>query len=189
MGFNQHQYGNIHACWIEDGFICQETSCTHVVYKYPTNLAVNLPKQVNLFFSFTVAFLLYDAERMYVGRNDGIISIYRRSDNLLVGMNSWEAPGFPPLCTIGFFNTPNGLREVYLDTRDRRSLYMKWRRIEASLERPFTADYTDIFDPEAMAPAPTFDKWCLYTKGGDRIGIDVWFVQDDVGKQNCAVFL
>ena len=189
MGFNQYQQGNIHACWIEDGFVCQETACTHEVYKYPTRLEVNIPKQINLFVSFTVAFLLYDSEKMYVGRNDGVISIYRRSDNMLVGLNNWDAPTFPPLLLVGFFNSPGGLKEVYLDTRDRRTVYMKWRRMEACLERKFEHDYTDIFDVEAMAPAPTFDSWCLYTRGGERIGINVWFVQDEVWRQDCTIFL
>ncbi|MCM1218887.1 MAG: hypothetical protein NC548_30765 [Lachnospiraceae bacterium] len=50
-------------------------------------------------------------------------------------------------------------------------------------------DYTDIFDIEAMAPAPTFDSWCLYDKKGTQYGINVWFVQDDVWKYDCPVFL
>lgn len=189
MGFSQKQYGNIQYCWIENGYVCHETACTKRVYKYPTNFEGTVSRQVNLFFSFTVAFLLYDDENMYIGRYDGIMSIYRKSDNMLVGMKSWEPPMGPPLNLVGFFSSPNGTREVYLDTRDNQTLYSKWRRLEAKLERPFTLDYTDIFDPESLAPAESFDKWCLYTKGGERIGIDVWFVQDEVGRHDCPVFL
>lgn len=189
MGFSQYQYGNIHDCWIENGYVCHETACSHSVYKYPTPLEVNIPRQKNIFMSFTVAFLLYHEDKMYVGRYDGWISIYRMSDNMLVGLNSWRAPSPPLTILIGLFSSHYGIKEVYLDTRDRVTVYTKWHRAEAKLTRPYAGDYTDIFDIEALAPAKSLGDWVFYTERGEQIGVDVWSIQDALWKYDCRVFL
>lgn len=189
MGFSQYRFGNIHECWIEDGLVCQEMPCTKQVYKYPTRLTDNIPRQLNIFSSFNVAFLLYHEDKMYIGRNDGWISIYRADDGLLVGLNNWDAPNAPITSLIGFFNSTDGIRDVYLDMRDKQTIYSTWRRAEARLTLPFDGSYTDIIDIESYAPAPTLADWYLYSKGGERIGVDVWSVQEALWREDCKVFL
>lgn len=186
MGFSYHGYGNIHYCWIQDGIIYEESNVTGVVRQYKTRLTVNIPRQLNLFVSHTVAFLLYHEDKMYIGRYDGFISIYRRADNLLVGLNNWDIPAKPYLTRIGFLNTPVGHKEILLEVNDRRTVYMKWKGAEGMLDRPFPLDAYDLSD-NVIA-----DKWedvKFITEGGDMYGIIVWNIQEDVWRHNCKVFL
>lgn len=186
MGFSYHGYGNVHYCWIQDGLIYEESGVTGVIRTYPTRLAVNIPRQLNLFASRTVAFLLYHEEKMYVGRFDGIISVYRESDNMLVGLNNWDVPSKPPVRQIGFMKDPSGLKEVLLDLNDNRTLYMLWKGAEGCLDKPFPPGSYTLADTEVS------EKWRdvrFVAERGDMYAIDVWNIQTDVWRQNCKVFL
>lgn len=189
MGFCQRQYGNVHACWIEDGYVCQEMACTHVVHRYPTQLDVNIPKQTNIFFSFTVAFLLYHEDRMYVGRYDGWISIYRVSDNMLVGINRWTPDSNAICMQVGFFCDNLIVYEVYLDVRDRQTIYSRWHRVEAKLKKQIPAEVPALFDAKSFTPGTPIEDWYLLVGGGEVVGVDVWSVQDSLWRQDCRVFL
>lgn len=189
MGFNFHGYGNIHSCWISGGYVYEETICTKRVYSYATRLNVEIPKQLNLFVSNTVAFLLYHEDKMYIGRYDGVISIYRRRDNLLVGLNNWDAPKVPYLYTAGFLDTAAGARSVKLDKRDNLTLYTRFNRIEAKLEKPFEYDYSSMVNVHEKSMDGDMSKFKVYTEEGEVIGTDVWFVQDDLRRQNCPIFV
>lgn len=186
MGFSYHGFGNIHYCWIQDGVIYEESSVTGVIRKHLTRLPVNIPKQLNLFASKTVAFLLYHEDKMYIGRYDGIISIYRKSDNLLVGLNNWDVPNKPYTTRLGFIKTSTGLKEILLDVSDYKTLYMKWKGAEGLLNKPFPKGSYVIGD------CPVSDSWkdtVFITEGGEVYVIDVWNIQEDVWRHNCQVFL
>ena len=186
MGFNNHGLGNIHECKIQDGFVYDIMPLSGSQYRYPTRLPVNIPAQTNLFVSDTVAFLLYHEDKVYIGRFDSVISIYRKSDMLLVGLNNWDAPEKPYVRQIGLLNCPIGCVPLQLDMRDKITIYNSFKRAEGKLTKPFDAeDYT-------LGINKVVRKWDdvqLVAEGGDLYAIDCWNIQDSLWRRDCPVFL
>lgn len=189
MGFNNNNKGSIHLCWMENGVLYEEAACSKQVRSYPTKLDISLPKQKNLFVSNTVAFLLYDEDKMYIGRFDGVISIYDKNSRLLLGISAWSPPEGVPLKLIGFFHTAAGIKEVNLDLRDHQTVYIDWHRIEALLSKPFNITITDTFTALDRCYTPTLSTWYFFDKEGNKVGLSVWDIQNSLWKQDCEIFL
>ena len=189
MGFNLYSLGNIHKCWIEDHKVFYEQTATGKVYSYETALDVTLPAQKNLFVSDNVAFLMYSEDKEYVGRYDGVISIYRRSDNMLVGLSNWKPPTYPPLKTCGFYQSPVQPEEIYLDLRDQQTVYVRWRNIEARLPKRLNLVFDEPLTVVGYEAFVDEGPWFIYDKGGERVEVDVWFVQNEVWRRDCTILL
>ena len=186
MGFNNHGFGNIHECKIQDGYIFDIMPISGSVYRYPTRLPVNIPAQTNIFVSDTVAFLLYHEDKVYIGRFDGIISIYRESDMLLVGLNNWDPPAKPYVRQIGMLHCPTGFIPLQLDMRDKLTIYNRYKRAEGRLTAPFDATEYTLGNNEVVRD---WSDVQLVTEGGEVYGIDCWNIQDSLWRQNCPVYL
>ena len=189
MGFNQYNFGNIRDCWIEDGFIYQEAPYTKHVFRYPTRLPVSIPRQCNVFVSDTVAFLLYYDQKMYIGRFDGWISIYRMSDNMLVGVNGWTPPGKPETDLIGFFKAPNGTVEVRRDRLDPLTIYAMYEGVEGLLPKSIPSAHCNIPKETTFRYLRKDYDWFVIDEGGARVEIELWNLQDERRRRDCRVFL
>lgn len=189
MGFNFHNLGNIHECWIENNLVFYRQTSTGKVYSYHTALNVTLPAQTNLFASNTVAFLLYDDEKEYIGRYDGVISIYRRSDDMLVGLSNWKPPEPPSLKLCGFYDSPFGPDEIKLDMRDQQTVYINYKVIEARLKEPLTLKLDKDMSLLSTRACPEEGPWHIYNERGESVAVDDWFIQDEVWRRDCTVFL
>lgn len=186
MGFHNVKLGNIHECWIENGYVHEQCPFSGKVYKYPTRLNVTIPKQCNLYYAKDIAFYLKHNGEVYIGRHDGSISIYRESDMLLTGLNNWDAPVGIPTCIIGFHRCGRGLREVLLDLRDKQTIYVDYHDIEGFLDRPFLGNIESIFSSSVF---DNIGSWSVVTGGGEVIGVSVWNIQDSVWSGNCTIFV
>lgn len=188
MGFNYFGYGNIHPCKIDGSNVIYKLPSGFEV-KHPTGLDINIPEQVNPFISETVAFLLYHEGKEYVGRSDGTISIYRQSDNLLVGLNYWTQPKYPETTLCGYYYGESGVTEIHVDNRDRRSVYVVGESREAVAKEMITvAANTNL----AFTDTLFFNKlqdYFVYNGRGDSVELDVWSVQENVRCGNCPIFL
>ena len=188
MGFNFYGYGNIHPCGVKDGNVYFRLP-SGLVVKYPTGLDVEIPEQTNLFYSTKVMFLLYDDENMYIGRTDNSISIYRRSDELLVGLNNWEPPKYADTKVCGFYNDNGQLLEIHLDVRDNRTVYICSRGLQGLLKEPLDEDF-QLNDGWFSALVWGNNKnYHIFNKRGEPVEVDVWTIQDDVRRRNCPVFI
>lgn len=189
MGFNLYSLGNIHTCWIENHKVYYESTATKIVYSYDTALDVTLPKQLNLFVSDNVAFLMFDDNNKYIGRYDGVISIYRKSDDMLVGLSNWKPPTYPPLKSCGFYTTPVQPDEVMLDLRDKQTVYVRWHNIEAKVKVPIDLKFDEpmgIISYEAFANE---GPWHIYNERGEPVEVDVWFIQKELWRRDCTILL
>lgn len=189
MGFNLYGLGNIKPCHIENGTLIYRLPYSGKELSYKTTMSISIPEQTNLFLSKTVMFYLEDADKCYVGRTDGRISIYRKSDKMLVGLQLWEVPPYPRLCECGFYLTPKGNVPVKLDTRDHYTLYVDYKRMEAKLHEPMYNYYMSD-----LAVSKTFEEksdtdWYIVDKEGVYAEVDAWSVQDDLWKPDCRKFL
>ena len=77
MGFSLHGYGNIHSCWLSDGYVWYTDGCG-IDHNYKCTLDVNVPVQCNIFASVLVLFYLEDKDTVYIGRKDGQLRIKHR---------------------------------------------------------------------------------------------------------------
>lgn len=186
MGFCNRAVGNVRSCYIKDGFVVEKSSLTGEEFKYPTRLDVNIPEQCNLFKSYTVMFYLEHEGKVYIGRTDGFISIYRKSDMLLVGINNWDAPCRLITRTVGFYIRPNGVADIRVDARDRRTLYVGWRNIEALADKEIPLDDGDFIDLPSIDGKISDFKLLV---GGDLIGVSDWNIQNVSGEQDYKVFV
>lgn len=189
MGFNLHSLGNIHKCWIKDHKVFYEQTASKIVYSYDTGLDVDIPPQQNIFVSDNVAFLLYHEGKQYVGRYDGVISIYRQSDDMLVGLNHWSPPVYPPLKTCGFYMSPVQPEEIFLDLRDKVTVYVKWHNIEAKLSEPINLVFDEPLCIVDYSIDTTPGSWHILNERGVPVEVDVWFIQNEIWRKDCPVFL
>lgn len=189
MGFNLYGLGNIHKCWIKDHKVFYEQTASGAVYSYDTALDVEIPPQKNLFVSDNVAFLLYHDGKEYIGRYDGVISVYRQSDDMLVGLSNWNPPTYPPLKTCGYYRTPVQIEEIFLDLRDQVTVYTKWHNQEAKLSKPLNLKLDESWLIVNYEMDATIGTWHILDEGGVPVEVDVWFVQNEVWRRNCPIFL
>jgi hypothetical protein len=189
MGFNYFNYGNIHPCGISQGKVFYILPSGKRV-EFETKLNVEIPEQTNLFISDRVAFLLYHEDKMYIGRFDDSISIYRKSDELLVGLNSWKAPMESKTVVCGYYNNGYSITEIHLDLRDRRTVYICGENHEGVLKEEITNNIFDL-DRSSFSASVFGDSknYHIYTKGGNVLEVNDWHIQDDVRKRNCRIFL
>lgn len=188
MGFNYYNYGNIQPCRVEGGnLIYRLPSGKEIVKK--TQLKVDIHEQCNLFISDTVSFLLFEGGLMYVGRADGSISIYRESDELLVGLNNWEKDQFPETQLCGFYKENGGLSEIHVDCRDWQTLYICGEYMQSysrhELPHEFNLDKA-VFDARIFGCGGSYH---LFDSKGVRLRGFIWTVQDDVRQRNCRIFV
>lgn len=188
MGFNYYNYGRVKPCGIKN----------HEVYYYlpsgkkithPTKLDVEIPEQINSFISERVVFLLYHEGLMYVGRYDTSISIYRQSDELLVGLNSWESPKYAETIVCGYYGVGGVLNEIHLDMRDRQTVYICGHRDEGLFANPISTDF-NLHD--ASFSATVFgDKsnYSIFNERGEVVEAKFWPLQEDIRRQDCRIFL
>lgn len=188
MGFNYFGYGCIHPCRVENQQIIYRLPSGFEV-KHKTALDVNIPEQTNTFISDTVVFVLYHDGKEYIGRNDGSVSIYRQSDNLLVGLNYWEQPLYPETKLCGYYSDSGMVEEIHLDLRDKQSVYVVGDSRESKTKAPiqFSAN-TDIALFDTVIHGKLLD-YTIFDEGGARIAVDVWSVQEDVRRGDCRIFL
>lgn len=189
MGFNLYGLGNIKPCRISQGILYYTLPYSGKTFSCPTSLQISIPEQTNLFVSKTVAFFLEDEEKYYVGRYDGRISIYRKSDNMLVGLQSWECPPYPMLCECGFYKTVIGNVPVRLDTRDCVTLYVDFKRMEAKLRKPMYEKLISNLTVSKTYSELSNTEWYIVDKEGNYAEVDAWNIQDDLWKRNCRIFL
>lgn len=122
---------------------------------YETTLTDEIQEQV-LFFNLP-EFVLFVAEEngvRYIGREDGSISGYRISDNVLVRIASWKTPPKPKLQLAGYVNEV-GLQPAYVDNVRKRIIYLKDRKAEFDTKSDFLLD---------VSPTASMSK-ALYGKG------------------------
>lgn len=189
MGFNLYNLGLIKPCWVENGNVCYELTGSGTILRCPTRLQKDIPRQLNLFMSKTVAFLLYDDESMYIGRYDGVISIYDRETEILTGLNNWDAPAYPPLKVCGYYRSPVQLCEINLDLRDKVTAYVNYNSMEAVLTTPINVQFEEELNLVGAEIEPKIGSVSIYNERGEEIEIKTWSVQNDVWRQNCRVFL
>lgn len=188
MGFNYYRYGHIKPCGVEDGYVYYMLPSGTKV-KHKTQLSINIKEQTNLFISDTVAFLLYNEDKMYIGRYDGSISIYRVSDELLVGLNNWEPPRYVETKPCGFCKFGEYLDEIHLDLRDNRTLYICGRGSEACLSAPISSDFDLCTSSFCVSVLGSDNDYAIFDERGDPIAAKFWPIQEDVRIQNCRIFL
>ncbi len=189
MGFNYYNLGNIHPCWIEGGYVCHEVEVSHSIYRYQTALELSLPRQQNIFYSHMVAFWLQDTEKEYIGRYDGVISIYRRSDNMLVGLSNWKAPFRCATPITGFYLAPTGKSEVFLDSRDGVTVYTKYKAQEGLLERKIVDPFSDALGVITDNQFNGQESCMIFDRGGDSVAVNIWYPQDSLWRRDCRVYL
>lgn len=188
MGFNFFNYGNIHPCGISNGFVYYVLPSGKNVY-FPTSIEGEIPIQTNLFISDRVAFILYSEDKMYLGRYDKSISIYRKSDGLLVGLNTWEPPKYSETVLCGFYNMKGEMHEIHLDLKDKQTVYICGTNLEGKLKEPIKSEFDNESSLFSATVHGNAENYHIFSQGGEPIEVDVWTVQDDVRKQNCPIFL
>lgn len=188
MGFNFFNYGNIHPCGVSSGKLYYVLPSGKRI-EFNTKLDINIPEQTNLFISDTVAFLLYHDDKMYVGRYDSSISIYRISDELLVGLNTWEPPKYAETMLCGLYYNGACTCEIHLDLKDKQTVYICGEGIQGCIGHPIEPAFNMSDSTLSAAAFGTEKNYHIFGKGGEPIEVDVWTIQDDVRKRNCRSFL
>lgn len=189
MGFNYFGYGNIHPCGVHDGYVYY-TLPSGLVTKHSINLNIEIPEQTNCFISDTVAFLLYKNDRMYIGRFDTTYSVYRCSDGLLVGSGSWDSPIFPHVMNCGYTHKPGGGADgVYIDIRDKRTIYMPAQGKEGLLPKESDLQFDMDFALISVNAYVVMEDCHMFDSGGVYIGVTNWTVQNEVRCKTCPIFI
>lgn len=189
MGFNYFGYGIIHKCGITDGtlyyYLPSGYKVTHTVP------IVDIAEQCNPFISETVAFFLQDENNDYVGRFDTTYTVYRRSDGLMIGSGNWDAPVFPHVVNCGYIRGDGrrSVQSVYIDVRDKRSIYIPSRHKEGVMlsesNMKFDMEFALISVNNYIVP----EDCHIYDERGDLIATDKWTVQDMLRSEACTMFL
>lgn len=180
MGFNYFGQGNIRDCSIENGRIIV-TDPFGRVKTYETGLPENIERQCNLFWNKDIAFLLYtNDKREVIGRLDGSISIYK--GDLLVGLNWWRVPPMPLFIHVGYRHSIHQVR-LYLDFEDMQTLFADFIREETLLPNPLKEE-VDLSGCLA-ALGRKDETQCILLKGGRRVEIPVWSVQNKLRIGTC----
>ncbi len=188
LGFSYYRYGRIKPCGVSGGSVYYTLPSGYRVM-HSTQLQVEIPEQTNPFISETVAFLLYHEEKMYIGRYDGSISIYRMSDELLVGLNNWEAPKYVDTQVCGYYSEGSLLDEIHLDLRDRQTVYICGHGSEGLLSAPIEPKF-DLHSASFSATVfGASEDYSIFNERGEPIEAKFWPLQEDVRSHNCRIFL
>lgn len=191
MGFNYFGFGCIQPCRVEDGFVIRKLP-SGAEQKYPTRLDVNIPEQLNLFLSPNILFYLKKDGLEYIGRKDGSISIYQEKDDLLVGLNNWDVSPIPFLQVCGykmFGKTTHAY--IYQDKFDQQSIYATNINLYSSVLPRKMEMFWDMRAAEigwVMQNDPSPD-YIFAKRGGERIAVDRWEVQNIIRSTNCKRFV
>ncbi len=186
-GFNYFGFGNVHPCGIKDKKVYY-TLPSGVAIHNNTSIDFEIPEQMNLFVSDTVMFLLYHEDKKYVGRKDGSISIYRTSDELLVGLQNWKAPAYAETMLCGLYNS-SGMYEIHLDLRDKRTVYILGGYRQGVLKKPAPERF-HITDAVVSANAfGQYNNYSIFDERGDPVEADFWPIQEEIRRRDCAIFL
>lgn len=187
LGFNYYGKGHIHRCYVRDGNVV-EILQSGVEVKYPTKLNIDIPVQQNLFLSDHIFFWLRKDNLDYIGLCDGNILIV--DGNLLVNWSTWTPPFYQEVRHVGFVGAAGNLRSVYLDMRDRRTLYTDTDRQECLVEQEIKGEFDTDLAVAAAAIVDVTAATYIISKGGDlRVGDYTWTVQNDLRVSNCRVFV
>lgn len=187
MGFSYHGYGYIQPCWVDNGKVYRRLPSGYVA-SYPTKLDVTIPEQLNLFYGPTIAFWLQDDNFDYIGRNDGSISVVRKLDGLLYGLNFWEGDKYARVRKCGFYLQGTAQIRLFQDLTDAQSLYLEGQPCSSSLKAPYHGEFNDMDSTlssliDATVPAH------IYTKGGEMLATDTWTIQKSIRRRDCRMFL
>ena len=188
MGFNYYQFGNVHPCGISNHQVYY-TLPSGLKISHETSLDVEIPEQLNLFISNTVAFMLFHEDKMYIGRYDSSISIYRVSDELLVGLNTWNPPRYVETRACGFYNYDGFIKELHLDLRDKRTVYIGDLYIQGVLEKPLVDEIDMDLSFFSAKVIGTRHDYSSYKKGGESVEVNIWTVQEGIRSRDCRIFL
>lgn len=187
-GFNYFCYGNVHPCWMDSGILKYRLR-SGLVIEHKTGFEdLTIEEQTNLFISDRVMWILYHNGFQYIGRRDGSVSIYRVSDDVLYGANSWHPPYYPETSVCGFKTGDYGCVEVHIDMRDKRTVYATGVYEEGVLPKPtdLTLNMTALRGASMTHYGNTQH---IISKGGDVIEVDEWFVQEGIRRRDCPCFL
>lgn len=187
MGFNYFNYGTVQPCAIQNGKVLHRLPSGKII-EYPCALDVDIPEQTNFFYGETIAFWLKHNGLSYYGRFDGSITIIRDSDGLLVGLNHWEAPKRPTVQHCGIYLEHGLQQSIYVDLRDRQSLYTYGQPISSALLNPCNEEF-DTLSSTVSSLIEGVISGHIYTKGGEALGTKVWNIQKSIRGRNCRIFL
>lgn len=190
MGFNLYNLGVIRECRLNGGVLEYKSPITNKVSQCMTSLEDSCEWQKNIFYSRTVAFVLYTNDKAYIGRYDGKISIYRKSDMLLLGIQNWDIPSHPSTVCCGYYCEGGVPYEVYLDRTDAKTLYCGFHNIEAALFEGGSGKVFDLSYAAAMSERRVGDSpWYIYLEGGVRCATECRTIQDALWRRDCPVYL
>lgn len=188
LGFNLYNLGLIRECWIENGTLCFISPVTSQVTKCNTSLNVSVPRQLNIFYSPSVAFLLEAAGKKYIGRYDGKVSIYA-GDNLLIGLQDWEPPAKPHTKACGYWCNGGVTYDIHLNLDDGKTLFCGYRNMEARLKGalPRAFDLTCAVQHSSHHTAD--GPWYIYEEGGKLCETEQRSVQEALWRRDCPSFI
>lgn len=190
MGFNYFGYGCIQPCRVEGGYVIRRLP-SGAEQKYATRLTVDIPEQLNLFIAPNILFYLKHDGLEYIGRKDGSISIYREKDDLLWGLNNWDISGIPLLKVCGYKIFGKMHAYIYQDKFDQQSLYSSFAKRYSSKLPEKMEMFWDMNAAEIgwVIQGDDSSDYVFSRRGGERIAIDGWQVQDLIRSTDCRRFL
>lgn len=119
MSFSLFPYAPPLACWAADTSICVR-EIDGSVSTYACNLGFTTRPQLVQFIGVGAVWVLWHEDTLFVGRDDGTFSGFRKSDSLLVRFGAWDYPFDRKTYVIGQM----GAHFAYLDSRDLRTVYI-----------------------------------------------------------------
>lgn len=190
MGFNLYNLGVIRECRLNVGILEYRSPITYKLHQCKTSLVDSCEWQRNIFYSKSVAFVLYANDKVYIGRYDGKVSIYRRSDMLLLGLQNWDVPARPSTVCCGYYCEGGMPYEVFLDRSDAKTLYCGFHNIEAALVNGGRGMVFDLSYAAAMSEKRADGgPWYIYLEGGVRCATECRIIQDELWRRDCTVYL
>ena len=186
MGFNYYRYGCIQPCGIENGKVY------HILpsgarREYPCGLNITVPLQTNLYYGETIAFVLEHEGKEYIGRFDGSISVIRKSDGLLVGLNNWVPSRAPKMIECGIYREHGITQVIFLDPSDRQSLYIYGQPMSSKLRVPYNGTF-DTVDSILSFMIEGTRNTHVYTEGGEALATEIWDIQTSIRGRDCRIF-
>lgn len=189
MGFDYYGLGVIQPCRVENGEVIR-TLPTGKEQRIKTTLQTVIPQQTNLFKSPTALFYLKYEGNYYIGYKDGYINTYRESDNLLIGVNTWECSLIPMVNPCGYKMFAGNYCTIFQDRFDLQSLYATYfYRYSGVLPHPIEAPWNLQQAEFGWCDTASVDVDYIFNKEGEYVAIDKWDVQDLVRCPDTEVFL
>ena len=160
------------------------------VEQYPTRLNIETDWQIRQFNMLECLFVIEHDGVRYVGREDGSVSGYRLSDDLLVCSSGWKVPPKPRMKQIGAVHTLVPC-VASLDLVRERIVYAPYTKHEFVFDEPFRED---VFMPTALAEALGNETLSLFIwdSNGEEVNCNEkgqWFIQKPfTGICDCHIF-